>query len=294
MKKKVLFDILAFLLIALLIYLVGFQKEIFLKHENLIAVIYLEGTIGENYGNSFNSRDVDKILKEVEDLSPKAVVLRVSSPGGTVYETDRIYNLIKNFKQKKNVKVYVSMGEVCASGGYYISMAGDRIYAEPLTETGSIGVIMHLVNYEEFLKRIGINIITIKSGKFKDIGSPYRELTKEERAMFQGITDKLYEKFILVVKDGRKNLDETALRNLAQGQIYLGEDACKLGLVDRVGTMEDVIADLEKELNLKGAKIKEYKIQRSFLENILNIASSLILHYKSPAETIFEYKSTLY
>jgi len=294
MKKKVLFDVLIFLLIALFIYFAGFRKEITPRNTNPIAVIYLEGTIGEDYGNTFNSKDVKKILTEIEDLHPKGVILRISSPGGTVYETDRIYNLIKNFKQKNNIKVYVSMGEVCASGGYYISMAGDRIYAEPLTETGSIGVIMNLVNYEELLKKIGINIITIKSGKFKDIGSPYREISKEELEMFENMINELYEKFILVVKGGRKNLDEKTIRNLAQGQIYLGEDAYKLGLVDKIGTLDDAINDLRSDLNLKSITIKEYKIQKSFWENFLSIASKVLTQYKNPTETIFEYKFTAY
>ncbi|MCI4463494.1 MAG: signal peptide peptidase SppA [Caldisericum sp.] len=294
MKKKVLFDVLIFLLIALFIYFAGFRNKISPYNTNPIAVIYLEGTIGENYGNTFNSKDVEKILTEIEDLHPKGVILRISSPGGTVYETDRIYNLIKNFKQKNNIKVYVSMGEVCASGGYYISMAGDRIYAEPLTETGSIGVIMNLVNYEELLNKIGINIITIKSGKFKDIGSPYRELSKEELEMFENMINELYEKFILVVKGGRKNLDEKTIRNLAQGQIYLGEDAYKLGLVDKIGTLDDAINDLKSDLNLKSITIKEYRIQKSFWENFLSIASKVLTQYKNPSETIFEYKFTAY
>lgn len=291
MKKKVLFDVLIFLLIILLLYFGAFRKEIVPQYKNSIAVIYLEGTIGEDYGNTFfNSKDVEKILKEVEELHPKGVILRISSPGGTVYETDRMYNIIKSFKHKNNIKVYVSMGEVCASGGYYISMAGDFIYSEPLTETGSIGVVVNLINYEELLKKIGINIVTIKSGKFKDIGSPYRELSKEELTIFQNIVDELYEKFILVVKDGRKNLDEKTIRDLAQGQIYFGEDAYKLGLVDKIGTLEDAINDLSKELNLKNITIKDYKIQRSFWESFLSITSKTFSHYKNPTETIFEYK----
>lgn len=292
MRKKILFDILIFLVIVILILIVFFGNNMNIQSKNTIAVIYLEGTIGGISQNSFSSSDVGKILEELEKVHPKGIVLRISSPGGTVYETDRIYNLINQFKKKNNIKVYVSMGEVCASGGYYISMAGSRVFAEPITETGSIGVIMNLVNYEDFLKKLGIRVTTIKSGKFKDIGSPYRELTPEEQEMFQKIIYELYEKFISVVKEGRKNLTEDKIKELAQGQIYLGIDAYKLGLVDELGNLDDAVNALQKDLGLTNFSIKEYRVKKSFLESLLGVSEKFINLYGTPSETIFKYEST--
>ncbi|MGC9171257.1 signal peptide peptidase SppA [Caldisericum sp.] len=290
MKKKITLDILIFLFIVLFVYLVSFKNNITVKSGNFIAVVYLEGTIGEVGQNSFNSSDVKKIFGELRKNKPKGIILRISSPGGTVYETDQIYNLIKQFKINNNIKIYVSMGEVCASGGYYIAMSSDKIFAEPLTETGSIGVIMNLLNYEELLKKVGINIITIKSGKFKDIGSPYRELTYDEKKMFEEIVNEMYEKFLNVVKENRVNLDEVNLRNLAQGQIYLGSKAYKLGLVDKIGTLDDTISELKKDLNLETIDVKEYRIQKSFLQSLFGETLDFLQHMKDPSQIIFEYK----
>jgi len=164
------------------------------------------------------------------------------------------------------------MKEVAASGGYYLSCGADKIVAMPTTLTGSIGVIMNLVNSEELLKKIGVSLYTIKSGKYKDMGSISRPLTNEERAIFQNIIDESYNQFLKVVSEGR-NIPLDQLKNLAQGQVFTGIKAKEVGLIDEIGDLEDTIALVKKDLNLKGEpKIITHKRRVSFfslLENVI-------------------------
>lgn len=179
----------------------------------------------------------------------KAVVLRVDSPGGVVAPSQEIYDEVRKFAAKK--KIVVSMGSLAASGGYYISAPATLIYANPGTITASIGVIIKLSNIEALMDKIGIKATVIKTGKFKDSGSPVRELTKEDRAMFQSVIDSTHNQFVKAVASGRK-LPEDEVRRIADGRVLSGEQALALGLVDRLGTLQDAIEEAGRLAGIKG------------------------------------------
>lgn len=179
----------------------------------------------------------------------KAVVLRVDSPGGVVAPSQEIYEEVKKFAAKK--KIVVSMGSLAASGGYYISAPATEIYANPGTITASIGVIIKLSNIEALMDKIGIKATVIKTGKFKDSGSPMRELTPEDRAMFQSVIDSTHNQFIKAVATGRK-LPEAEVRKIADGRVLSGEQALALKLVDRLGTFQDAIEEAGRLAGIKG------------------------------------------
>lgn len=179
----------------------------------------------------------------------KAVVLRVDSPGGIVAPSQEIYEEVKKFAAKK--KIIVSMGSLAASGGYYISAPATMIYANPGTITASIGVILKLSNIEALMDKIGIKSYTLKTGKYKDSGSPVREFSTEDRAMLQSVIDNTHEQFIRAVAEGRRlPIDE--VRRIADGRILSGEQAKGLKLVDRLGTLQDAIEEAGKIAGIKG------------------------------------------
>lgn len=179
----------------------------------------------------------------------KAVVLRVDSPGGVVGPSQEISDEVRKFAAKK--KIIVSMGSLAASGGYYISAPATLIYANPGTITASIGVILKLSNIEALMDKIGIKSYTLKTGKFKDSGSPLRELSKEDRAMLQAVIDNTHEQFVRAVAAGRK-LPVEEVKKIADGRILSGEQALGMKLVDRLGTLQDAIEEAGRLAGIKG------------------------------------------
>lgn len=179
----------------------------------------------------------------------KAVVLRVDSPGGVVAPSQEIYDEVRKFAAKK--KIVVSMGSLAASGGYYISAPATLIYANPGTITASIGVIIKLSNIEALMDKIGIKATVIKTGKYKDSGSPVRVLTAEDRAMFQSVIDSTHNQFVKAVASGRR-LPEDEVRRIADGRVLSGEQALALKLVDRLGTLQDAIEEAGRLAGIKG------------------------------------------
>ncbi|MDD2365494.1 MAG: signal peptide peptidase SppA [Desulfuromonadaceae bacterium] len=181
--------------------------------------------------------------------SVKAVVLRVDSPGGIVAPSQEIYSEVKKFAAKK--KIIVSMGSLAASGGYYISAPATMIYANPGTITASIGVILKLSNIESLMDKIGIKSYTLKTGKFKDSGSPLREFSAEDRAMLQSVIDNTHQQFVKAVAEGRK-LPINDIAKIADGRILSGEQAMGIKLVDRLGTLQDAIEEAGKQAGIAG------------------------------------------
>ncbi len=179
----------------------------------------------------------------------KAVVLRVDSPGGIVGPSQEIYAEVKKFAAKK--KIIVSMGSLAASGGYYISAPSTMIYANPGTITASIGVILKLSNIEALMDKIGIKSHTLKTGKYKDSGSPLRKFSDEDRAMLQSVIDNTHEQFIKAVAEGRK-LPIDDVRKIADGRILSGEQAMGHKLVDRLGTLQDAIEEAGRQAGITG------------------------------------------
>ena len=170
----------------------------------------------------------------------KAIVLRIDSPGGGVVPSQEIHDAVQRLRNKNNKTVIASMGTVAASGGYYIAVATDRIMANSGTLTGSIGVIMEMANVEGLLKKIGVEGIVIKSGRFKDVGSPLRKMSDEEQALLQSVMDDVHKQFIEAVAEGR-GLDVSAVQALADGRIFTGRQAKASKLVDELGDLDAAI-----------------------------------------------------
>ncbi|CAB5111122.1 Periplasmic serine proteases (ClpP class) [Olavius algarvensis associated proteobacterium Delta 3] len=208
-----------------------------------VGIVEIEGVIAD-------SRDVIADIKRFrEDASIKAIVLRVDSPGGIVGPSQEIYREIQKTIPEK--PVITSMGSIAASGGYYVAAASNGIMASPGTITGSIGVIIGYTNFQEIIKKIGLLPVVIKSGDFKDIGSPTRKMTDEERQLLQEFVDQTHRQFVQAVADGRR-MDSEQVAKLADGRIYSGEQAKQLGLIDRLGNLEDAIEWAGREGGIEG------------------------------------------
>jgi len=227
-----------------------------------IAVIPLSGAIvGASQQGLLTSGGItpdlvrDYLRKAEGDALVKAVVLRIESPGGSAAASQEIANEILRFKEETGKPVVVSMGDMAASGGYYISAYADKIVANPATLTGSIGVISQLIYIEGLLEKLGLEMEIIKAGEHKDMG--VRPLTDEERQIMQDITDELYEQFVETVADGR-NLSPATVRNLATGQLYTGGQALKLGLVDELGGLDKAIEVAAELAGVTSATVEEY------------------------------------
>jgi protease-4 len=205
----------------------------------------------EIYGPIYGSRSIVRQLKQyAEDGSVPAIVLRIDSPGGVASASQEIYEQVHKVRQEGK-KVVASMGGVAASGGYYVACAADSIMANPASLTGSIGVQMEFPNTEELFKKIGVQFQVVKSGAHKDIGSPHRPMTKEEKRLLQEVIDDTYHQFVEVVVNQR-GIPEEEVLTLADGRIFSGRQALQLGLVDRMGTYEDAIAMAARMGGIKG------------------------------------------
>jgi len=208
-----------------------------------IGVVEIEGVIVQS------KELMDDIVRFKDNETIKGVIIRINSPGGSVGPTQEIHREIKKLKEKK--KVYVSMGSVCASGGYYIATAGEKIFASPSTITGSIGVIMEHAVIEDLLKKLGIHADALKSGEFKDAGSPFRKMKPEEKRYLQHVLSTIHNQFIQDVAEGRK-MPLQVVRELSDGRIYTGTQAKEAGLIDTLGSFYDAVDELQKVLNIKG------------------------------------------
>ncbi len=216
----------------------------------------LLGAPGENPVSLFK----EKLDKAAADHSVKAVVVRINSPGGGVTASDLMYTELKRFKQKTGKPVIAAMLDVAASGGYYVACAADRIYAHPTTVTGSIGVVMVAPEFSGTMGKLGIRANVIKSSELKDAGSPFREMTAEDRALFQRLIDEMYERFLKVVAQARSGIDVSRLKELADGRVYLAAEAKAQGLIDEIGTLHDALAAAKTAAGLdkKAVIVVEY------------------------------------
>lgn len=245
-----------------------------------LAVIYVEGMIvgGRGQVGLFSEGGgTDYLIRQLhtarDDASVKAVVLRINSPGGTVPASQEVGEELKKLRAAGK-PVITSMADMAASGGYWLAACTDKIYANPATITGSLGVYVPYSNLEELYKKIGVHQEKIKSGPHKDILSPDRQLTEEERVIIQAMVDDMYNQFIEVIAQGR-GLDPAAVRELADGRIYTGRQAKELGLVDELGNMYDAIDGAAAMVGIQGKpEIVEYG-KMSVIESLLGARSSL-------------------
>src|SRR5436189_6478510 len=205
----------------------------------------------------------EELTKAAKDRDVRALVLRINTPGGTVTASDIIYREVTLFREETKVPVIAALMDVAASGGYYIALAADRIVAHPTTVTGSIGTIMVTANVEGLLQRIGVAANTIKSAEHKDMGSPFRALTPDARAIFQSVIDELQRQFVAKVVE-RRRLPESAARGLADGRIYPAPQALEKGLVDAIGYMPDALAAARRAIGVEDAKVIVYKRPREY------------------------------
>lgn len=205
----------------------------------------------------------EELSKAAEDRDVKSVVLKINSPGGTVTAADIIFRELELFRQRTKVPLVAVMLDVAASGGYYVALAADTIVAHPTSVTGSIGVIMISLNAEGLLQKVGLAANTIKSGERKDMGSPFRSLTPEERAIFQAVIDQLHGQFVSRVAERRRIPVETA-RALADGRIYTAEQALAHKLVDRIGYVPDALEVARRAAGVEEAKVIVYRRPRQY------------------------------
>ena len=284
MSKKIIAG--AFLVVLTLIVIISFigvgtinfsnPGERIVKGE-AIALIHIEGPITGGASTTFleastGSMSIMEQLQEArEDNDVKAVLMRINSPGGSAAASQEIASEIDKIRDAGKV-VVASMGDVAASGGYWIAAEADKIMANPATMTGSIGVIMQQTDLTELYEKIGIDINIIKSGEFKDIGSSAREMSHEEREILQLMVNDVFEQFVQVVAEGR-NLPENEVRKIADGRIFTGKQAEELGLVDQLGNFYDAIQFTAELAGIEGKpEIKVYT-DTDFFTNLFNSVS---------------------
>jgi len=253
------------------------QRDSFWAHRK-IALIDVDGVITSGRppsllgGEEQNPIAVfrEKLDQAAKDKAVKALVLRIDSPGGGVTASDLMYTELKRFKAKTGKPIVAVLLDLAASGGYYIACAADRIYALPTTVTGSIGVIMIAPEISGTMQKIGLKTNVIKSGEMKDAGSPFREMTEQDRAVFTGMIRSMYERFVEVVAAARPGIEPEQLRKLADGRVYLAPQARELGLIDEVGSLHDAIAAAKQAAGLEGKDILvvEYALPSAHRPNV--------------------------
>jgi len=218
---------------------------------------------------------VEGIYKLKKEESIKALVIRLNSPGGGVAASQEIYEAVLDFK-KSGKKVIISMGGIAASGAYYIACAGDTVIANPGTITGSIGVIFQFPYFQKLFKKIGVEMEVIKSGDFKDAGSPHRKMSKKERAVFQQLIDDTWMQFVEAVSNGR-GIPIESVKKLADGRIFSGKQALAVGLVDQLGTFEFAKGVARKAAGLSDdAKTFEFHRKKAFWERVMGDLGSFL------------------
>ncbi len=241
-----------------------------------VGVVEIKGVIADPQPS------IEQLAEFRNDSSVKAVVVRIESPGGGVSPSQELYEEVRRTVRKK--PVVVSMGAVAASGGYYIASAAQKIYANPGSITGSIGVILQFTNFEELLKKIGFRMEVVKSGVYKDVGNPAREMTAEERAYLQAMIDNVHQQFVRDVARGRR-MEVEKVQEVADGRIFTGEQAKALGLVDELGNLRDAIDAAAKMAAIEGEPKVVYpeKEKRSildyFFDRVTDKLANKLQHY---------------
>jgi protease IV len=243
-----------------------------LSGEERVAVIRIEGVILDA------QQTVGELKHFGESSAIKAIVLRIDSPGGGVVPSQEIYEAVKRVRMTQNETVVASMGTVAASGGYYIAAATEHILANPGTLTGSIGVIMELANVEGLLKKIGVESVVVKSGRYKDIGSPFRKMGQEDRQILQTVMEDVHRQFIEAVAEGR-SLDVREVRRFADGRIFTGRQAKDAKLIDGLGDLAEAIKVAAELAGIEGEpKVVEPKRRFSFREWLDSRLSDVLPH----------------
>lgn len=231
-------------------------KILLLEVDGVINGAEMPSFFGSSPSTVARVRSVLDLAREDPEIG--GVLVRIDSPGGTATASEQVYTEILRFKKEKGIPVVAQLLTTAASGGYYIAMAADEVQAHPTTVVGSIGVIFTSMNFAGLMEKLGIEDQTITGGEFKDIGSPFRPLTAEERAQLQSIVDDLHARFRDVVDRGRPALDANEVAALANGRIYSAPQALENGLVDRIGAMEDAVGLLSDRMGAPDVRVVAY------------------------------------
>ena len=267
--------------------LTDYESDVVVGSGEKIAVVELKGVI-------LNSEETVRQLKKYrDDKSIKGILFRIDSPGGGVVASQEIFEEVKKVREQGK-PIVVSMGSLAASGGYYVSCPANKIVANPGTLTGSIGVISQFMRYDSLLGKIGVQVNTIKSGKLKDAGSPFRPMTESDRAYFQQLMDDVHQQFITAVEKERK-LSRDSVLKYADGRVFTGEQALAIGLIDTIGTFEDAKKITARLAGIKGEPsiVKERKRRLSLLDLALGeskIFELLDLKEKLLDQPILQYR----
>jgi protease-4 len=254
------------------------------EEKGKVLVIPIRGTISDAPKRQFIitrpsmvQEVVSQLRKAEKDPEVKAIILKIDSPGGSVTASDILYNEIVAFKQKTKAKVVVAMMGVAASGGYYISLPADYILAHPTSVTGSVGVLFLRPDVTGLMDKIGIGVEVSKTGKNKDMGSPFRQATAEERQIIKDLIDQLGKRFLDRIAEHRK-IDPESLKEISSARIFLADDALKLGMVDRVGYIAEAVSLAKKLAELpENAKVVVYRRTEYPDDNLYNTSTS---HYE--------------
>jgi protease IV len=269
------------------------NKVLIVEVDGLIACARQPGLFSS--GENPVSLVKEKLRMAEKDSRVRAIILRVNSPGGTVTASDIIYRELKAFRNRTGRPIVALLMDVAASGGYYAACAADTIVAHPTTLTGSIGVIMQWLNVSGAMAMLQVRVETIKSGGLKDIGSPFRQLTREEQKILQGIVNGYHKQFVDVVAASRPDLSIEQARKLADGRVYAAREALEHGLVDKLGYMDDALAAAKRLAGIDKAKVVTYGRQHrpgntAYAHapagpsqfNLLNIDVSSLAHLQQP------------
>jgi protease-4 len=249
----------------------GRSKIALIEIEGLLREVARPTRLGLGEHESQVARVRAQLDKAAEDDAVKAVVLRIHSPGGTATASDIIYGEIQRFKAKKPVPVIAQLMGIATSGAYYAAMGSDSVYAQPTTVTGSIGVIFTGVNVAGFMEKLGLADQTITTGPYKDVGSPLRRMTAEERALIQSVIDDLYQRFVVVVETGRPQLTPGRVAELADGRIYSAPQALANGLIDGISDLPSTLDEARRRAGLEEARVVTYHRRREWRENLYTL-----------------------
>jgi len=257
----------------------GELKEVTIEGEGpgKILLVNVDGVINNQKDKTFSGSTVglgmvEKIRSIVKkagkDDAIKALLIKINSPGGTVTASDIIFHLLKTYKEKRKVRIYIQVMDLAASGGYYIALAGDEIIAHPTSLIGSIGVIALKVNLQELMAKIGVSWEIVKSGDKKDFMSPFRSFTKEERELFQETIDRFHNRFVTLIAENRSALNISQVQSLADGRVFDAEQAKDLKLIDHIGYITDTVRRIKSDFKNSNLKLVTYHRNNDFQGNI--------------------------
>ena len=252
----------------------GKAKILVVDVSHMISDEEREGTLGLGKQESVVARVTEELRQAADDDRVKAVVLRINSPGGTVTGSDTLYHVIRDFAAKKQLPVIAQMMDLGTSGAYYVALAADEIVAQPTTVTGSIGVIMFGLNVQGLLEKVGVKNQTLKAGANKDIGSPLREMTPEERQILQSVLDDMRGRFVQLVRERRPHASPESFAAVTDGRIVTAGQALQARLIDRIGYLDDAISIAKQRAGLTEARVILYRRGSEFSENIYSRAGT--------------------